>query len=356
MKRQASRFWRMMALFSFTIVMAGCFQAASEEPEAPPPPAVGQVSSPTPDLPVETATIEPAGELTGEPGVGLTSTPEPFIEPTLDVGPVLTETPTLDTNSLFPATDTPAPVIPAATATPTLMIVALGTPTAPVGDVNALPPEQVVDPLQATPTLRPALGTATAIIATDIAQDALATREAQNGVPGDQPPLFVTSTPFGPGLATLSPNDGAFTTQPPLATEPFLATQSGPVVAPGNCLHTVAAGDNLFRISLRYGVSIDAIAAANPTKITTIQIIVVGDQLVIPGCNTGGNPGIPQDPPQGTCNPDVPGSYRFVHNVRQYETLFGISLQYGSTVNDIAACNNIPNINLIYISQTLYIP
>ncbi|MEO1164568.1 MAG: CAP domain-containing protein [Chloroflexota bacterium] len=59
-------------------------------------------------------------------------------------------------------------------------------------------------------------------------------------------------------------------------------TTSNPVVttnANGQTVHTVSAGENLFRIGLRYGVSVDAIMAANNMASNTIY---VGQELVIP--------------------------------------------------------------------------
>jgi len=44
--------------------------------------------------------------------------------------------------------------------------------------------------------------------------------------------------------------------------------------------HTVAAGENLYRISLRYGVSMWAIAEAN--NITNLNYIRIGQVLCIP--------------------------------------------------------------------------
>lgn len=318
MRRLISRFWLLLATMSLLVVTTGCFQAASGEPDSPPPAAVGQASSPTPEIPTDIPS----------------ETPEP----------------TTDDAGLFPATNTPPPVPPAsATPTATLAIAAVGTPTPPSDDLQGLPPEQAIDP-NSTPaapvveTLSPARQTATAIINAD----ATANAELTLGSPGNATNVFPipTSTPFG------TPQDGGGL----LPT----ATPGGGVIAttvpggvPGQCIHTVAPGDNLFRISLRYDVPIETIAAANPTKISTINIIVVGDQLVIPNC-TGGT--TTQPPTTGTCNPNVPGSYRFTHVVRQYETLFSISMQYNSPVASIAACSNIPNINLIYINQTLYIP
>ncbi len=51
---------------------------------------------------------------------------------------------------------------------------------------------------------------------------------------------------------------------------------------PANCLHTVAQGENLFRISLRYGRSMTAFAQVN--GIADIALIYIGQVLVIPGC------------------------------------------------------------------------
>jgi LysM repeat protein len=44
------------------------------------------------------------------------------------------------------------------------------------------------------------------------------------------------------------------------------------------------------------------------------------------------------------------------YTVMQGDTLFKLSMQYGVTVHQIAAANGIPNINLIYIGQQLVIP
>src|SRR5262245_13812523 len=59
---------------------------------------------------------------------------------------------------------------------------------------------------------------------------------------------------------------------------------SSPRNASAECgvYHTVAAGQNLFRISLRYGVSMSSIAAAN--GIGNINLIYVGQKIYVP-CN-----------------------------------------------------------------------
>jgi LysM repeat protein len=47
----------------------------------------------------------------------------------------------------------------------------------------------------------------------------------------------------------------------------------------GGGTHTVQAGENLFRIALRYGTTVQALQAANGLSGTTIY---VGQQLIIP--------------------------------------------------------------------------
>jgi len=51
---------------------------------------------------------------------------------------------------------------------------------------------------------------------------------------------------------------------------------------PGGKTHTVAPGENLFRIALRYSTTVQAIAAANRDKITNVNLIFVGQVLTIP--------------------------------------------------------------------------
>ena len=48
----------------------------------------------------------------------------------------------------------------------------------------------------------------------------------------------------------------------------------------GPIVHTVKAGDNMFRLSINYGVSLSALAAAN--RLRTDAVLKVGQTLVIP--------------------------------------------------------------------------
>jgi putative chitinase len=59
--------------------------------------------------------------------------------------------------------------------------------------------------------------------------------------------------------------------------------------------------------------------------------------------------------PRGGGTTPSPGGGR-THVVRPGENLFRIALRYGTTAQAIAAANNLPNIHLIYVGQVLRIP
>lgn len=161
--------------------------------------------------------------------------------------------------------------------------------------------------------------------------------------------------------------------------------------------HTVAAGENLYRIGLKYGIS--WVAIANTNNLANPNILTVGQVLNLPGGSTP-NPG-PTPSPQtettykvqpgdnlfriglkfgiswvqiaeanGLVNPnvitvgddlkipvDAPGpAPAFSHVVKPGETLFLISLQYGVSWPSIAEANNLTSPYVIYVGQTLEIP
>lgn len=120
----------------------------------------------------------------------------------------------------------------------------------------------------------------------------------------------------------------------------------------GNIIHVVQPGENLFRISLRYGVSIGSIAQAN--GITNTGLIYVGQQLSIPG-TTGGTTPPPTD--GGTTPPPddggaTPATYRVVAG----DTLGSISRRFNTTITALVTANGITNPNLIFVGQQLTIP
>ena len=162
--------------------------------------------------------------------------------------------------------------------------------------------------------------------------------------------------------------------------------------------HTVAEGENLYRIGLQYGISWKAIAIEN--HLSNPNIVKVGQVLKLPGATPVEEP-TPTPSPQtettyvvkpgdtlfligkhfgiswiqiaeanGLVNPNLiqvgdelkipvstPGpAPEFTHVVKHGDTLFRISLQYGVAMPAIAEENDLASPFIIYVGQTLEIP
>lgn len=127
----------------------------------------------------------------------------------------------------------------------------------------------------------------------------------------------------------------------------LLMMLAGAVMAQSEVVHVVQRGENLFRIALRYQVSVAAIAQRN--NIPNVNLIYVGQRLVIPG--TPGTPGTPVPPPP-TQQPGGETTY----TVQRGDTLGNIARRFGTTAQAIAQRNGIANPNLIFPGQRLIIP
>jgi lipoprotein-anchoring transpeptidase ErfK/SrfK len=119
----------------------------------------------------------------------------------------------------------------------------------------------------------------------------------------------------------------------------LLAVLVTPTRAEGPVVHEVKAGENLFRIGLRYGVTVDALAAANGLR--NPSHVYVGQRLTIP---TGRD---------GTGSSNVSAG---THVVQRGENLYRIALRYGTTYQTLARANGIVNPNQVYVGQRLRIP
>ncbi|MBZ0299897.1 MAG: LysM peptidoglycan-binding domain-containing protein [Anaerolineae bacterium] len=118
----------------------------------------------------------------------------------------------------------------------------------------------------------------------------------------------------------------------------FLALLFPAVVLADDTIHVVQPGETLYRISVRYGVSMDIIAQAN--NISNRERILAGQRLTIPDLtNAVENPLIAAEP--------------IHHIVQPGETLASIANRYGLTVSQLAQINNITNPNRILRGQTL---
>ncbi len=147
--------------------------------------------------------------------------------------------------------------------------------------------------------------------------------------PTSQPP---TATP-PPEPTTPSTTAVPTFTPEPESAEPTAA----PAVTGDQTTHTVQRGENLFRIALRYGTTVPAVASAN--GIANPAMIYVGQVLTIPG--SGGT----QPPAGGT-----------TYVVQSGDNLFRIALRYNLSYMYLAQYNNIANPSSIYVGQVIRIP
>jgi murein DD-endopeptidase MepM/ murein hydrolase activator NlpD len=102
---------------------------------------------------------------------------------------------------------------------------------------------------------------------------------------------------------------------------------------PGVTIHVVQRGENLFRIALTYGLTVDELVALN--GIADPSNIQVGQRLLVP-------------------SDSVPASAQPTsHVVQAGETLQSIANLYGKTVEELSTLNSIANPDAIYVGQVL---
>lgn len=142
--------------------------------------------------------------------------------------------------------------------------------------------------------------------------------------------------------------------QPPAQnpTPPF--GQGGSVVEGG--VYVVQAGDNLFRIALRFNTTVETLAQFN--GVLNPAQIFVGQQIRIPSATA---PTAAQPVPAQPIAPAVPATGGIttgsrIHIVQAGENMFRIGLKYNITWDRIAVANGLVNPNLIFVGQQLIIP
>ncbi len=121
--------------------------------------------------------------------------------------------------------------------------------------------------------------------------------------------------------------------------------------------YTVQAGDTLFRISLRYGLTVSQLASAN--GIANPNLIFVGQTLQIPvGGAVNPTPIVltPITPVAGVTPAPVSGGTGGSYIVQPGDTLYRIALRFGVSLSSLVQANGIVNPNLIYVGQSLQIP
>lgn len=107
-------------------------------------------------------------------------------------------------------------------------------------------------------------------------------------------------------------------------------------------IHVVQPGENLFRISLRYGTTVDAIMAVN--GLTDAHTVYAGQRLLIPQSSGSASSS------QGSF---VAGG---TYTVQRGEVLSRIALRYGVAVEALMQANHLLSPHTIYAGQRLLIP
>ena len=135
----------------------------------------------------------------------------------------------------------------------------------------------------------------------------------------------------------------------------LLLTPTSAVFAQGGTItHIVAPGENLYRVSVRYGVNLRALMQVN--GLPNPNVVYVGQRLVIPAQNSAPNPAVPVTPPPAAPQGPTVQEGATVHTVAPGENLYRISLRYGVSFQAMAWANGLSNPNVVYVGQRLMIP
>jgi membrane protease YdiL (CAAX protease family)/LysM repeat protein len=158
----------------------------------------------------------------------------------------------------------------------------------------------------------------------------------------------IMATPTEIPLARPSPGSSAMPSRESMSaigeTSTLVPTATfTPLPARTISVHLVEAGENLYQISLIYGVDWQRLAARN--GLTGAGAIRAGQALEIPEAGAGPAP-IPGDPPM------LPTT----HRERPGENLYRIGLIYAIPWTVLATANDLPDGDILYSGQILVIP
>lgn len=134
-----------------------------------------------------------------------------------------------------------------------------------------------------------------------------------------------------------------------------MTAEGAPTPTPGPYYYTVQAGDTLSGIAARFGTTQVRLLEAN--TLLDPNNLPVGTQILIPDYAPAAEAG-QDDSPDATAGsePGTGGDARFVHVVQPGEGLIEIAARYEVDMNEIVSANNLVNRNVLRVRQELVIP
>jgi len=169
--------------------------------------------------------------------------------------------------------------------------------------------------------------------------EATETTEAEETTEATEEPEVTEEEPEDTPMPTPDPTATPTPTEE-TTTEEETETSESEQTTTAAGTHVVQPGENMFRIALRYGTTVEAIAKAN--NITNPSLVYVGQRLKIPSGTT---------PPSPAPSPGVK-----TYVVKPGDNLFRIALRHNYDTYYLARYNGIENPSTIYVGQVIRIP
>ena len=155
--------------------------------------------------------------------------------------------------------------------------------------------------------------------------------------PGDS--LFSLAQRFNTSVqAILNANPGIDPANLQIGQQICIPVAPTPSPCPGGFLYAIRAGDTFFSIARRFGISVDALAAANPG--VDPNRLQIGQQICVPA----------PAPAPGPC----PGG--FLYTIRSGDTFFSLARRFGITLQALLSANPGVDPNRLQVGQQICIP
>lgn len=116
--------------------------------------------------------------------------------------------------------------------------------------------------------------------------------------------------------------------------------------------HTIAEGETFYSIGRRYGVPMEAIAAANPT--VKPERLRAGMKIIVPSKKSGSVTSTPTKSKPGII--DQPARDRTTHTVVKDESIASIAKKHGISESALLRENSLDDDDIIYVGDVLKLP